>query len=81
MKTDTGGHVHYRLRFAGRSDLDSDDFRSVKVYDAGDQFGPAGQFEHGDWLVFAIEDGGLEEPDTLALEPANLRALEPADPG
>jgi len=65
VETDAEGRPKYRVRFLGRSDLDSDDFTSERAYMRGD---PLGDFKHGEWRVQRIEEAQPGERDTLVLE-------------
>jgi hypothetical protein len=65
VDTDSEGRPSYRVRFIGRSDLDSNDFTSERPYMRGD---PLGDFHDGEWRVQRIEEAPPGNRDTLVLE-------------
>jgi hypothetical protein len=66
VRHDSGGRIHYRLRFTDNEELNSDDFRSIKPYFVGDDlnFREGLPNENASWQVSEVIGGG-DEPDTL----------------
>jgi hypothetical protein len=65
------GRIRYYLRFIGRPDLDSRDFRSLEPYQRGDAlegFREGLRLRQEVWQVKEVAPGRSGEPETLICE-------------